>query len=133
MQQLYANATFISVFTISKLDVLSLAGTSIRVSDETYKIIIKTRGILEQLFMQKLSLDDTMYLSSRLVSFIYETFRKLEARGRIKIVEVEDGKLSLEGLENVRGIMPEIISEIMEIKGKLAEKETSQLSATAEG
>ena len=106
--------------------------TSMRVSEDTYKMVIKTRGILEQMFLRKLSLDDTVYLASRLISFIYETVQKLDNQNRIKIVEVGDGALKLEGLEDVTDILPNIIDEVMEIKDKLAEKEgkTSRLKVT---
>ena len=107
--------------------------TSMRVSEDTYKMVIKTRGIFEQLFKQKLSLDDTVYLSSRIVSFIYETIKKLDAQDQIKILEESDGSIKLERLEDVDEVFPDVIEEITEIKDKLAEKEkkTSRLLVTA--
>jgi len=109
--------------------------TSMRVSEDTHKMIIKTRGIFEQLFKRKLSLDDTIYLSSRLISFIYETVQKLQAQNKVKITEAEDGSLKLEGLENVSSILPELIDEFTEINNKLAEKEkeSSRLNVTKRG
>lgn len=100
-----------------------MKGTSLRVSEDTYKMVIRTRGIFEQLFRRKLSLDETIYLSSRLISFVYETIQRLQAQEKIKIVEAEDGSLELQGLENVREVLPEIISEFTDINEKLAEKE----------
>jgi hypothetical protein len=100
-----------------------LTRTSIRVSDDTYRMIIKTRGIFEQMFKRKLSLDDTVYLSSRLISFIYETVQKLQAQERIAITELPDGSLKVEGLKSVDDVVPEVINEFTEINKKLAEKE----------
>lgn len=100
-----------------------MVGTSIRVSDDTYKMIIKTRGIFEQLFTRKLSLDETVYLSSRLISYVYETGQRLAAQGRIKILATEDGSLRLQGVENLNDLLPQIINEFSEINEKLAEKE----------
>lgn len=105
-----------------------MTGTSIRISDDTYKIVIKTRGILEQMFLQKLSLDDAVYLSARLISFIYETVQRLVAQNRIKIVEVSEGRIRFEGIENVADVLPSIINEITEIKEKLAEKDASTIA-----
>jgi len=103
-----------------------------RVSEDTYKMVIKMRGIFEQLFKRKLSLDDTVYLSARLISFIYEAIQKLAAQGQIKIVELGDGSLKLERLINVASLFPVVIAEFTEIDQKLAEKEkkTSRLMVT---
>jgi hypothetical protein len=100
-----------------------LTRTSIRVSDDTYRMIIKTRGIFEQMFKRKLSLDDTVYLSSRLISFIYETVQKLQAQERIAITELPDGSLKVEGLKSVDDVVLEVINVFTEINKKLAEKE----------
>jgi type VI protein secretion system component VasA len=86
-------------------------------------MIVKTKGIFEQLFKRNLSLDDAVYLSSRLISFIYETVQKLEAQKKIAITELPDGSLKVEGLETVDNVIPEVISEFTEINQKLAEKE----------
>jgi len=103
-----------------------------KVSEDTYKMVVKTRGIFEQLFKRKLSLDDTVFLNSRLISFIYETVRKLEAKDKIKLLDVGDGSLKLEGAGNIGVVLPDIIEEFMEINQKLAEKEkkASQLKVT---
>lgn len=107
--------------------------TSLRVSEDTREIVIKTRGIFEQLFRRKLSLDDTVYLSARLISFIYETVQRLQAQNRIKIQEVSTGAINLQGIENmqeiVQEIAPDVVDEFTEINQKLAEKEgkTSRL------
>lgn len=106
-----------------------------KVSEDTYKMVIKTRGIFEQLFKQKLSLDETVYLSSRTISFIYELFQKLDAQNRIKIVDLGNGSLKLERLEEVDEVFQDVVEEVTEIKDKLAEKEkkTSQLKVTVKG
>lgn len=80
----------------------------------------------------RFSLDDTVYLSSRLISFIYEVIKKLDAQERIKIVKASDGSLKLERLEDVDDVFPYAIEEITEIKDKLVEKEEkkSQLRVT---
>lgn len=109
-----------------------MSSTSIRISQDTREMVIKTRGILEQLFRRRLSLDDTMYLASRLIYFIYGTVQKLDAQNRIKIVETSDGAFKLELLENVADVVPYVVEEITEIKDKLAEREkkTSRLMVT---
>jgi len=101
-----------------------------KVSEDTYKMVVKTRGIFEQLFKQKLSLDETVYLSSRIISFIYETIKKLDAQERIKIVEASDGSLKLERLKDVDEVFPDVIEEITEIKDKLAEKRGKKATLT---
>jgi hypothetical protein len=107
-----------------------MPGTSIRISDDTYKMIVKTKGIFEQLFKRNLSLDDTVYLSSRLISFIYETVQKLQAQNKIAITERPDGSLKVEGLESVRNVVPEVISEFTEINEKLSEKRSGTTPVT---
>lgn len=121
----YAYSTFV--------ELSFMARTSMRVSEDTYKMVIKTRGLFEQLFKRKLSLDDTVYLSSRLVSFIYEMFQKLDAQNLIEIIEVADGTLRLEGVGRISEVLPDIIDEVTEINDKLAEKEkkTARLKVTA--
>ena len=96
---------------------------SMKVSGDTYEMVIKTRGILEHLFRRKLSLDETVYLSSRLISFIYETVQKLEAQNRIKIQELDTGEIRVEGIEGVPEIIPDVVEEFTEINRKLAEKD----------
>lgn len=100
---------------------------SIRISDDTYKMIVKTKGMFEQMFKRNLSLDDTVYLSSRLISFIYETVQRLQIQNKIAITELPDGSLKVQSLESmhdiVRDSIPEIIREFTEIDKKLSEKE----------
>lgn len=108
-----------------------MAGTSIRISDNTYKMVIRTKGILEQMFQKNLSIDDTAYLSSRLICFIYQEFQKLTANNLITLTQKEDGKLAVSGLPNIIEIVPEIVEEMMEINKKLAEKESKAQSVPA--
>lgn len=110
---------------------------SIRISDDTYKMIVKTKGMFEQMFKRNLSLDDTAYLSSRLISFIYETVQRLQFQNKIAITELPDGSLKVQGLESVNDIVrdsiPEIIREFTEIDKKLSEKEkTTPVPVTSE-
>lgn len=102
--------------------------TSMKVSENTYKTVIKTRGIFEQLFGKRLTLDETVYLSSRTISLIYEIFQKLDAQGKIKIVDAGDGSLRLDRLEVSDDVFQDIIEEITEINDKLAEKEKEKLA-----
>jgi len=100
-----------------------------KVSTDTHKMVIQTRGFFEQIFKQKLSLDDTIYLSARLTSFIFREGQKLLALDKIKIQQDEKGTIQVEGLDrNVFvEILPVLIKEFTEIDNKLAEKEkTSQ-------
>lgn len=112
-----------------------MVGTSMRVSEDTHKMVVKTRGILEQLFKRRLSLDDATYLSMKLISSIYETVQRLDAQQKITIVDLGVGIVELDGLENVADVLPEIIQEITEINCKLAEKEkkSSRLVVTRTG
>lgn len=97
--------------------------TSIKASEDTHKMVIKTRGIFEQLFKRKLSLDDTIYLSTRLVSFIYETGLRLNALNKIQIIESENGSIKLKGLDNIsEEVVRDLVKEFTEIDSKLAEK-----------
>lgn len=98
--------------------------TSIKVSADTHKAIIQTRGMFEQLFKRQLSLDDTIYLSSRLITSVYGNIQKLSALEKIRIQQSEDGSLQIEGLDVVVSeILPDLIKEFTEIDNKLAEKE----------
>jgi hypothetical protein len=97
-------------------------------------MIVNTRGNFEQMFKKNLSLDDTIYLSTRLISFVYERFQKLNALDKIKIQQSEDGSIQIEGIATVFSeILPDLIKEFTEIDSKLAEKEKGvQLAVTEE-
>lgn len=98
--------------------------TSIKVSDDTHKIVVQTKGIFEQLFRRNLSLDDTIYLSSRLISSVYEKIQKFRALDKIVIQRSIDGSINIVGLENIYSeLLPELVEEFTEINNKLAEKE----------
>ncbi len=75
------------------------------------------------MFQLNLSIDDTVYLSSRLVCFIYQEFQKLTANNLITVTQKEDGKVAVNGLSSIIEIVPEIVEEMTEISKKLAEKE----------
>jgi hypothetical protein len=107
--------------------------TSIKVSDDTHKTVIQTRGFFEQIFKRALSLDDTIYLSAWLISFIFREGQKLLALDKIKVQQDEKGTIQIEGLDrNVfMEILPVLIAEFAEIDNKLAEKsKTLQLVST---
>jgi hypothetical protein len=114
---------YLCMHWIHSLGERRVKATSMRISGDTHKSVIKTRGIFEQLYKQRLSLDDTVYLSSRLISFIYQTFQRFAVRNQIEIVKDEDCFLTLDNVENLNELVPEIISEITEINHILAEKE----------
>jgi len=85
------------------------------------------------MFKKNLSLDDTIYLSTRLISFVYERFQKLNALDKIKIQQSEDGSIQIEGIATVFSeILPDLIKEFTEIDSKLAEKEKGVKLAVTE-
>jgi len=114
--------------------VTHLIRTSIKVSKDTHKMVVNARGSFEQLFKRNLSLDQTIYLSARLISFVYEKVQKLNALDKIKILQTENGSVHLEGADTIFSeILPELVKEFTEINSKLAEKEgTVQLASLTE-
>lgn len=109
-----------------------MARTSIKVSEDTHRMVVNTRGNFEQMFKKNLSLDATIYLSARLISFVYERLQKLIALDKIKIQQSEDGSIQIEGINAVfLEILPDLVKEFTEIDSKLAEKEkTLQVIST---
>jgi molybdopterin-guanine dinucleotide biosynthesis protein len=105
-----------------------------KVSTDTHKMVIQTRGFFEQAFKRKLSLDDTIYLSTRLISFIFKEGQKLLALEKITIQQNENGTIQVEGLDRnvLVEILPVLIKEFTEIDNKLAEKEKVLQMAVAE-
>jgi uncharacterized protein YdcH (DUF465 family) len=96
-------------------------------------MVIQSRGMFEQLFKRKLSLDDTIYVSAKLITSVYEKIQKLNALEKIKIKESEDGSLRIEGIDvAVSEILPDLIKEFSEIDSKLAEKEKNPQLAASE-
>jgi len=65
--------------------------TSIRIKDETYKTIVKSRGAFEQTFGTKLTLDETVFLSTSYVNIVYDVFQSLLKEGHIVIGLDKDG------------------------------------------
>lgn len=108
--------------------------TSMKVSGDTHKTVIQTRGFFEQVFKRKLSLDDTIYLSARLTSFIFREGQKLLALDKIKVRQGEKGTILVEGLDKnvLMEILPVLIKEFTEIDNKLAEKEKTLQPAVSE-
>lgn len=115
--------------------VTCLTRTSIKVSDDTHKMVVNARVAFEQLFRRNLSLDETIYLSTKLVSFVYERVQKLNALDKVKILQAESGSIQIEGIDTVFfEILPDLIKEFTEIDSKLAEKEkTLQIATTEQG
>jgi molybdopterin-guanine dinucleotide biosynthesis protein len=99
--------------------------TSIKVATDTHRTVIQTRGYFEQLFKRNLSLDDTIYLSARLISAIFKEGQKLLALDKIKVHLDEKGDIKVEGLDETlfMEILPVLMKEFTEIESKLAEKE----------
>ena len=95
-------------------------------------MVVNARGNFEQMFKKNLSLDDTIYLSARLISLIYEKFQKLNALDKIKIQQSADGTIQIEGIDSVFvEILPDLIKEFTEIDNKLSEKgKMLQLAST---
>jgi len=95
-------------------------------------MVVQTRGIFEQLFRRNLSLDDTIYLSARLISSVYEKVQKFVALDKIKILQSENGSIQIVGFDNVYSeLLPDLVKEFTEINAKLAEKDL-QLVMTEE-
>jgi hypothetical protein len=87
-------------------------------------MVVNARGTFEQLFKKNLSLDKTIYLSARLISFVYERVQKLNALDKVKILQTENGSIQIEGIDTVfLEILPDLVKEFTEINSKLAEKE----------
>ena len=97
-------------------------------------MVVQTRGIFEQLFRRNLSLDDTIYLSARLISSVYEKVQKFVALDKIKILQSENGSIQIVGFDNVYSeLLPDLVKEFTEINDKLAEKEKRlQLAMTGQ-
>ena len=64
--------------------------TTIRVSEETYSTIVRTRGAFELTFGKKLSLDDAIYLAGSYVNVAYDVYKDLEKQGLVRIVPKDD-------------------------------------------
>lgn len=110
-----------------------MSRTSMKVSNDTHKMVIQTRGIFEQLFKRKLSLDDTVYLSAKLISSVYEKIQKFNALDKIKIQQSEDGSIQIEGIDTILSeLLPDLVKEFSQINDKLAEKEKALQPAMTE-
>lgn len=103
--------------------------TTIRVKEETYKTIVKTRGSFERTFGVKLSLDDSMYLASSYINLVYDEFQNLRKDDLIRIVE-KDGEYSvqLSGLNQIaQKVLPRVITSFKNfqevLKAKSGQKE----------
>ena len=72
-----------------------MSDTTIRVKNETYTAIVKTRGAFESTFGMKMTLDEAMYLAASYITVAYEEFEDLQREKLVKVVTEKDGSVSL--------------------------------------
>jgi hypothetical protein len=93
--------------------------TSIRVSDDTYKAIIKARGAFEQTFARRLSLDETTFIAASYVNIAYEEYQKLENQHLVKTVIDKDSSVEIRWTELgkiVNAVLPRLMSAFGNLK-----------------
>ena len=104
--------------------------TTIRVKEETYRTIVKTRGAFEQTFGTKLTLDDTMFLASSYINIAYELLQTLSRENLIEIVPEKGGSSSIK-LGSLTQIavesIPRIVTAFENFKDMLKDKGQSSL------
>lgn len=113
-----------------------MADTTIRVKDRTYREIIKARGAFERTFGYKLTLDETMFLSSSYISFAYREFQKLLQRGLLTVVDKDGGNfdIRLSGLREItQEVLPDVVEGFQNIKKMLKEKEVQSHNVVTSG
>jgi len=102
--------------------------TSMRVSEDTYKAIVKARGAFEQTFGKRLSLDETTFLAASYVNIAYEEYQKLEQKNLIKTVIDKDGSVEIRWTELgkiVSEVLPRLMSAFANLKLILGRKALS--------
>jgi len=110
-----------------------MTDTTIRVKDETHKAIVKARGAFEQTFGAKLTLDETIFLSSSYINIAYEELQKLLKKGIFEIVVEKDGTIGIKWRkveEIAEQVLPRIIIAFENFKAMLTEKEEKRIFAT---
>jgi hypothetical protein len=103
-----------------------MSDTTIRVKDETYKIIVKTRGAFEQTFGIKMTLDESIFLAASYINVAYDEFQALQRENLIKIVTEKDGSINLKwtSLDNiVTKALPRLLAAFENFKKMLNAKE----------
>lgn len=110
-----------------------MGDTTIRVKDETHKAIVKARGAFEQTFGAKLTLDETIFLSSSYINIAYEELQKLLKKGIFEIVVEKDGTIGIKWRkieEIAEQVLPRIMVAFENFKAMLTEKEEQRIHAT---
>ena len=100
--------------------------TTIRVKEQTYRAIVKTRGAFEQTFGRKLTLDDAMFLAASYINIAYEEFQGLLREGLLEIVIEKDGSygVRLMNLDKIAQIiLPRVVTAFENVQGMLKRKE----------
>ncbi len=92
--------------------------TSIRISEDTYKNVVKARGALEQTFGRRLSLDETTFIASSYVNIAYEEFQKLEQQHLLKAIVEKDGSVEIRWTQ-LGKIVSEVLPRLMSAFGNL--------------
>lgn len=113
--------------------VKNMPDTTIRVKGETHKAIVKARGAFEQTFGSKLTLDETIFLSSSYINIAYEELQNLLRDGLIGIVVEKDGTFGVNWSkleEVIKQVLPRIIIAFENFRAMLVEKEERRIYAT---
>jgi hypothetical protein len=106
--------------------VFDLSDSSIRIKDETYKAVVRTRGSFEQTFGMKLTLDDAIFLAAAYINVAYEEFQALQNDKLITIVTKKDGSIDIKwtSLDKiVTKVLPRLILGFGNFKQLLNAKE----------
>jgi hypothetical protein len=105
---------------------MRMVDTTIRVKDETYTAIIKTRGAFERTFGMKMTLDEAMYLATSYINLAYEEFEILQQDKLVQIVTEKDGSINLKwsSLDKiVTKVLPRLLVAFENFKKMLNAKE----------
>lgn len=103
-----------------------MSDTSIRVKAETYRIIVKTRGALEQSFGRKLTLDDVVYLAGSYVNVAYDVYQDLEREGLVLIIPQKNGAFDIKWTridKILEKAIPRLMDAFQNLKKMLNQKE----------
>ncbi len=111
-----------------------MVDTSIRVKDETYKVIVKTRGAFEQTFGMKMTLDEAIFLAGSYINVAYDEFQALQRDNLLRIVTQKDGTIDLKWTsleEIVTKALPRLLTAFENFKKMLNAKEMLKMKATS--
>jgi hypothetical protein len=104
----------------------SVVDTSIRVKDETYKVIVKTRGAFEQTFGMKMTLDEAIFLATSYINVAYDEFQSLQ---KDNLLTIDLKWTSLEKV--VTKALPRLLAAFENFKKLLNAKEMLKMKAAS--